>query len=177
MKKSLLVTIMLASGLMAADSGLYVGIDAGNTAMDVTVTNGAATSKQSSDGASQTLKIGYYFDQNNRAAIGYQHINTSGGNSASAYLIGYDYLIGESDFKPFVGAIVGYSKYSQSNLTLNGALFGAQAGLNYGFTNNFSVEAGYRYMASNADGQFTSSTSKAEVDAIKNWFIGANYKF
>lgn len=175
--KKIVLAAMLTSGLMAADSGLYIGVDAGNTAMDVTVTNGSATSKQTIDGGSQTLKVGYYLDKNSRVAAAYQHINTSGSNSASAYLVGYDYMIGEGDFKPFVGAILGYSKYSQSNLTLNGALYGAQAGLNYAFMENFSVEAGYRYMASSADSQFTASTSKAEVDAIKNWFIGANYKF
>jgi hypothetical protein len=32
-------------------------------------------------------------------------------------------------------------------------------------------------MRSNASGDFTSSTSKAKVDTLKNWYVGANYKF
>jgi len=62
---------------------------------------------------------------------------------------------------------------------LAGAIYGAQAGLNYTVTENFSVEAGYRYMISNMRDTITVSgiDVKLEADPIKNWFIGANYKF
>lgn len=179
MRKIVLASV-LASGLMAADSGVYVGVDLGKTAYDLKASAMGITLVEQDDEASQTFKVGYYLDKNSRASTFFQNVNTDGGKTYT-YGVGYDYLIGESPLKPFVGAILGYgsSKADDGSIKLSGAIYGAQAGLNYALNENFSVEAGYRYMKSNMNDTITVSgvDVKLEADPIKNWFIGANYKF
>lgn len=176
--KSALLLGLLASGLMSSEKGLYVGIDAFKTRTNLTVSNNGLSEKQNLAAPSQTLKAGYYLSQNSRVNGFYQHHNTSLENSNGClYGIGFDYLIGGNALKPFIGGLAGYSKYSQTDLHLDGGFIGANLGLNYAFGENFSIEGGYRYMLSHAKGTFTSSTSEAKVDEFKNWYIGGNYKY
>lgn len=184
MKKSLVLAGLLAIGstaAMAADDGVYVGIDIGNTAMDYDISASNGYSESGDDnGGSQTLKIGYYFDKQNRAGAFYQHVNVDNGK---AYItgIGYDYLIGENDFRPFVGAILGYGRLKDDDgiTDITGALYGAQVGLNYTINENFSAEAGYRFMKSNMEDTIVDSgvSVTIDLDPVTNWFFGVNYKF
>lgn len=179
--KKIALAVLLASGLMAADDGAYVGFDIGSTRFDIKASAAGISAEESDNGGSQTLKAGYYFNKNSRAFISYQNINVDGG-SAYDVSLGYDYLFGSSDFKPFVGGFVGYGSTEDdelSELDISGAVYGAQVGLNYAINDNFSVEAGYRYMKSNMEDTVSISgvDVKLEIDPISNWFIGANYKF
>lgn len=180
MIKKIVLASLLASGLMAADSGVYVGVDLGNTAYDMKASAAGVSATEKDDGGSQTLKVGYYFDKNNRAGVFFQNVNTSGGKT-HFYGVGYDYLIGDNAFKPFVGAILGHasSKADDNSVNLTGAVYGAQVGVNYSINESFSVEAGYRYMKSKMEDTITVSgiDIKLEADPVTNWFIGANYKF
>jgi opacity protein-like surface antigen len=178
--KKIALAVLLASGLMAADSGVFVGADIGVTKFDEKASWSGGSEEISDDGGSQTLKVGYYFDKNSRAGICYQNINVEDG---SAYHIGlgYDYLIGSNDIKPFVGAFIGYGSFEDDDgiMDISGAVFGAQAGVNYAINENFSAEVGYRYMKSNMEDTITVSgvDVKVEIDPISNWFVGVNYKF
>lgn len=179
--KKIALAVLLASGLMAADSGNYIGIDIGNTKFDMKASANGVSVEESDDGGSLTLKLGNYLDKNSRAYISYQNINVDGGD-AYHFGIGYDYLIGDNDIKPFVGGYVGYGSAEvdgYSELDISGVVFGAQAGVNYAINDNFSVEAGYRYMKSNMEDTITVSgvDVKLEIDPISNWFAGINYKF
>lgn len=176
--KSILLVGLLASGLMSSEKGLYVGIDAFKTRTNLTVSNSGLSEKQNVVAPSQTLKAGYYLSLNSRVNGFYQHHNTLlEHTNGSLYGLGIDYLIGDNELKPFIGGLVGYSKYSQTDLHLDGSFVGVNLGLNYALGENFSIEAGYRHMISNANGRFTSSTSEANIDTLKNWYIGVNYKF
>lgn len=187
--KKIAFAVLLASGLMAADSGFYVGADVGNTAYDmktsVTITGvGSDSASGEDDGGSQTLKVGYYFDKNNRASVFFQNVNVDGGDSRT-FGVGYDYLIGNDNFKPFIGLIVGSGSMESDDGSVNitGAVYGAQLGLNYAFNENFSAEIGYRYMKANMEDTISGVYSgydysaKLEIETIKNWFLGVNYKF
>ena len=194
MKKSLILAGLLlvsTSGLMASDSGFYVGIDIGNTDIDGKYSLTIPSSPQfyefndngsfNDDGGSQTLKVGYYMDKNSRVYASYQNIRVEGGDAYSAGL-GYDYLIGDNALKPFIGVLGGYTSIKDDEGTdenTKGMYYGVQAGLNYAVNQNISLEAGYRYMKANIDSTFVDSdgVNTVEVDTIKNWFIGANYKF
>ena len=118
--------------------------------------------------------------------------NTKG----STYGVGYDYLIGESAIKPFIGVFAGRnsikvnSKDSMSNSDVSGSGYGAQAGVNYAFNKNVSFEAGYRYMKLNSEKTATYSGPEVtylgyaatlietvKVDKIINLFVGVNYTF
>ena len=184
--KKLSLAILLASGLVAAENGGYVGFDIGNSRADFTATNlsTGATASTNDNGGSQTLKVGYYFNANNRVAAFYQNINVDDG-SGSVVGIGYDYLFGNNDVKPFVGAILGRGSNSYDStdnipsIDISGMVYGAQIGLNYSFNENFSVEAGYRYLGSNMEDTINVSGTnvKLEVDNISNWYVGLNYRF
>lgn len=178
--KKIALAALLASGLMAADSGFYVGADLGNTAYDLKASAMGVSATEKDDGGSQTLKAGYYLDKNSRVSAFFQNVNTDGGKT-NTYGVGYDYLIGDSALKPFVGAILGYgsSKADDGSVKLSGAIYGAQVGLNYALNENFSVETGYRYMKSKMEDTIIVSgiDVKLEADPIKNWFVGVNYKF
>lgn len=176
--KSVLLLGILASGLMSAEDGAYIGIDVFKTRTDITVNNVSTSEKQHFEAVSQTLKAGYYLGRNSRVNGFYQHQNTTLANgNGSLYGIGFDYLIGDNALKPFIGGLAGYSHYSQPDLDLDGGFIGLNLGLNYALGENFSIEGGYRYMRSNAKGTFTSSMSEAKVDTLKNWYVGGNYKF
>jgi len=188
--KKIALAVLLASGLMAADSGFYVGADVGNTGMDgeysVSVPDYDIAESESfeDDGGSQTLKVGYYFDENNRASAFFQNVNVDGGDSRT-FGVGYDYLIGNDSFKPFVGLIIGSGSMESDDGSVNitGAVYGAQLGLNYAFNENFSAEIGYRYMKANMEDSIsgeidgTAYTEEVTIDTVKNWFLGVNYKF
>ncbi|MDP2851301.1 MAG: hypothetical protein Q8O20_09555 [Sulfuricurvum sp.] len=175
--KKLLLLAVFASALISAEKGWYVGIDGYKTRSNITVSNGGVSEKQNLKRNSKTLKAGYYVSQQGRANIYYQRSDTMDDTNGYLFGMGYDYLIGSYPLKPYFGVLLGYSKYSQPDLTMDGGFIGANMGINYAFGENFSVEGGYRYMRSNASGDFSSSASKAKVDALKNWYVGANYKF
>jgi len=126
---------------------------------------------------SKTFKAGYYVSRGGRTNIYYQRSDSMDDTKGYLYGVGYDYLIGNNTLKPYLGVLLGYSKYTQPNLMIDGGFVGVNMGLNYSLTENFSVEGGYRYIRSNATGDFTSTASKAKVDSLKNWYLGANYKF
>ncbi len=181
--KKIALAVLLASGLMAADSGVYVGVDVGNTEYEGTANwnysgfSGSENAK--SDGSSQTLKIGYYFDANNRVNAFIQNISIDDAKAYS-YGVGYDYLIGSNAFKPFVGVFVGGNTVSPDDeSSASGAIYGAQIGLNYAINANFSAEAGYRYMGSTMEEEWTDGVDSEsyEIDSMNNWFVGLNYKF
>lgn len=178
--KKVALAALLTSGLMAADHGMYVGLDLGNTTYDLKASVGGISVTDSADDGAQTLTVGYYLDKNIRLSAFFQNINTSGGTSRS-YGIGYDYLIGDSALKPFVGPILGNasSKADDARINLSGAVYGAQIGLDYAINNNFSIEAGYRYMKTNMNDtvKVLGTDIKVEVEETRNWFIGALYKF
>ncbi len=175
--KKLLLLGLLASGLMSNDKGLYIGIDAYKTRTNLTVTDGYISEKQNLTRPSQTLKIGYYLNKNGRLNAFYQHENRFEGSNGCLYGVGYDYLMGSNRLKPFIGVLLGYTKYSQPDIRLAGHFVGIDAGLNYPFGENFSIEGGYRYILPVLSNTFSSSTSQAKFDTQENWFIGANYKF
>ncbi len=178
--KKIALAVMLASGVMAAENGFYVGADAGNTKYDMKASVLGVSVEEKDDGGSQTLKVGYYLDKNNRTSAFYQNVNVDNGDGAM-YGVGYDYLIGDNAFKPFIGALAGYgsAKDDIGEIKMNGIVYGAQAGVNYAFNENFSVEAGYRYLKANMDDTVIESglEVKVEIETIRNWFAGVNYKF
>ena len=181
MKKIVLAALLTsAAGLMADGSGVYVGADVGNTAADFKISFNGASETESDDGGSQTFKIGYYFDANNRASVFYQNINVDGADARNVG-VGYDYLIGDNDFKPFVGLMLGQGSFNLDNFPVDiaGMTYGGQIGLNYTAYKGLSLEVGYRYLLSNMEDTISGSggTATFEIDAITNWFVGANYKF
>lgn len=180
--KKIVLAVLLAgaSGLVANDGGFYVSADVGNTAFDGDVSWSTGSEKIKGDGTSITAKLGYYLNNNNRFYAAIEQANIYEAKIVSAG-IGYDYLIGNNAFKPFIGALAGHStiKPDDGSESTDGMYYGAQAGLNYAVNQNFSLEAGYRFMKADMESTFIDSdgVNTVQVDTIKNWFAGVNYKF
>jgi hypothetical protein len=135
--KKIMLTTLLASGLMAADSGFYVGADVGKTKAKTDVSYSGSfggypysESESTSDTATATtLKMGYYIDKNNRTTVAIARANFDG-LTETALSVGYDYLIGESALKPFIGVIAGYGQFKPDEVEkAKGTFFGGQAGM------------------------------------------------
>lgn len=181
--KKIAILAFIATGLMAGDSGLYIGMDIGDVKVNSTVTSGGNTFKGDVSDPAYTFKGGYYFNENNRVYAFYQYVNPEATDASFAqYGAGYDYLIGDNALKPFIGVFAGWvdSKVSNSldHFDISGNLIGVQVGLNYAINANLSVEGGYRYFDySNADGLESIDNVNVEADSAQNWFAGLNYKF
>lgn len=172
MKKVALLGL-LSVAVMASESGLYVGAEVSKTKENDKTSTGIIASNSST---AYGIDVGYYFDANSRAYLFYQNIGKGDyAKSTDAYGAGYDYLFGNGSFKPFVGAIVGYSVYKNGTTKIDGLAYGAQVGVDYKVNNNISVDVGYRYLLSEAKYTFPAYT--AEVENFQSFFVGANYKF
>lgn len=172
MKKVALLGL-LSVAVMASESGLYVGAEVATTKENDKTSTGIIASNSST---AYGIDVGYYFDANSRAYAFYQNIGKGDHvKSTDAYGAGYDYLFGTSTLKPFVGAIVGYSVYKNGSTKIDGLAYGGQVGVDYKVTSNISVDAGYRYLLSEAKYTFPGYT--AEVTNFQSFFAGVNYKF
>lgn len=188
MKKITLIALLgLSSSLLASDNGLYFGIEGSNNQVKVsskdevhvstTNTTRTATHSTTESENGQTLKLGYYLNNNIRAYGFFQM------GEVDAYGAGCDYLFGDEKLKPFIGIVAGKTKLD----AMDGMSYGGQVGINYNFMDNFSLEAGYKYLKTNADTTHLSSdtylgdpatlTQTIEIESIKNIYIGINYIF
>lgn len=183
MKKIILIAL-LASEFLVADAGFYTGVDGGATwAVSKTyIPSLNFRESEKSHGSSETFKVGYYLNKNNRINGFCHKIN---GSDANVYGAGYDYLFGDNSFKPFLGAIVGYSRFVDDGdditpaTDIRGSIFGFQAGINYTINKNISLDVGARYIKSYATQTVNDAGTDVtfKVDPMCNLFIGANYKF
>jgi opacity protein-like surface antigen len=176
MKKTMLSMVVISCAVMGSESGLYVGVYGGETRLTVKASNGTYSTEKYKEGKNAELKIGYYLDRHHRVHGFYQDSRPVSDQDGRMYGAGYDYLIGESVVKPFVGAVAGHFKVTQNGVELQDNFMGVQAGLHYILGEKFSVEAGYRYILAQGNQQTVGSTV-FEADTIKNWFAGVNYKF
>jgi len=142
---SILATALLSIQAFAEDSNIYVGLDIGNTSATLTATVDSNSFTEEDNGGSQTLKVGTYLDSNSRAYGYLQNINIDDGTGYSLG-VGYDYLFGENDFKPFVGALIGYGSISDDEdfMDITGLVYGVQAGIYYNINDCFLLGPSFR---------------------------------
>lgn len=178
MKKIALLGL-LSVAVMANESGLYVGAEVGSTHTKTSTIAASGTTHYNSTRVSEAINIGYYLNDNSRAYVAYQRTgakeNASIPKSTNIYSVGYDYLFGTSALKPFVGAILGYTTYTDGYFKVNGMAYGAQAGVDYKINDKISIDAGYRYLDSNANATY--NNAEQPMDSFQTFFVGANYKF
>lgn len=181
--KTLSIALLIASGLFAGENGLYIGIDAGDAEARYNVSSSTASAKTEISDTAYTFKIGSYLDNNNRVYGFYQHVDPNADNASfKQYGVGYDYLIGDNAFKPFVGVLAGRMQTKIDNsldkLDVSGNFIAGQIGIQYAVSPQLGIEAGYRYFDySSADGRESVDAVNVEVDSAQHWFAGINYKF
>jgi Outer membrane protein beta-barrel domain len=201
MKKLVLTALagsmVAASSLMAGEA--FVGVDVGGATSgatsNVSGTVGAVSINRSDSGdgtgGAQALKVGYYFNDNNRAYISLHRFNTESNLKISLYKASYDYLIGSEALKPFVGASLGSYSYkvsgfgsylTQDSLEAKGIAYGAQVGLLYKISKNIDAQFSYSYLKTTGSDSSTyksapAVTAKLENDKLTSWQFGLNYRF
>jgi len=206
MKKSLIVASLLCaslSGLLASEpnNNWFVGGEFGG--MNVhTKTSGYAnipslgyntsgTDKDTIDSTYEGIKVGKYFEFG-RVYGNFAYQNKKDDLSSYTFGLGYDYLFkNKSDFIPFIGLNVSYSKakWSFENAEIlsldkpKGFNYGPEAGFLYSMTKNTELEIGVRYMISDVKDTFSindgtnSASIKIESEKIIQYYVGLNYKF
>lgn len=172
----MVLLVLLASEIMADNSGLYIGLYGGETQLKVKVSNGTSFTDKEKTGKNGELKIGYYFNDHHRINAFYQNSKPVSDADGTMYGLNYDYLMGSGSLKPYAGIMAGHFKVTYSGKELKDDFVGAQAGLNYIFWENFSLEAGYRYIIPDGDPQSV-GPYRLEADRINNWYAGVNYQF
>lgn len=206
MKRSLVVAsiLMLSGSAIFADSNpWFVGGEFGGMSIhgkssgsaDVHLADGdileGGTTSDTINTTYEALKVGKYFDYGRvYGSIAYQ--NEKYNMTSYTYGLGYDYLFkNKSDFTPFIGANISYSKAKidgdlSKELSLEhpkGFNYGAEAGLLYAITKNTELEIGVRYMISDVEDKSTIDDSgtqvnlKMENDRFIQYYLGLNYKF
>jgi len=207
MKKSLIVASLLmlgtSSALVAAEMGnaWFVGGEFGGMSMHTKTTgyanipslgyNTSGTDKDTIDSTYEGIKVGKYFEFG-RIYGNFAYQNKKDDLSSYTFGLGYDYLFkNKSDFTPFIGLNVSYSKAKWSFedakvLSLDepdGFNYGPEAGFLYSITKNTELEIGVRYMISDVKDTFSiddgtnSANIKIENEKVIQYYIGLNYKF
>lgn len=206
MKKSLIVTSLLCvslSGLFAAetDNSWFVGGEFGGMNIHTKTSgfanipslgyNTSGTDKDTIDSTYEGIKVGKYFEFG-RVYGNFAYQNKKDDLSSYTFGLGYDYLFkNKSDFIPFIGLNVSYSKAKWSFedakiLSLDkpdGFNYGPEAGFIYSLTKNTELEMGVRYMISDVKDTFSiddgtnSASIKIESEKIIQYYVGLNYKF
>ena len=89
-------------------------------------------------------------------------------NIEKGYLtIDYFLLKNESEFRPYIGANIGYASYESTFVEDSGLLYGGQAGIVVNIAEVIDLDLGYRYSLSDAEA----------LDHIGSVLFGVNYIF
>ena len=151
-----------------------------------------ATGDFDDDGGFQSLTVGYSYKTNFRSGATYYNINDETNLDIYHAQIFTDYIIqNENILKPYIGASIGYLNHKLSGLTslshtpdsveIKGMSYGLRAGILWNINKKLSTDLCFEAKKVQADGSttgiYSGSKYEWEVDAIKGFSIGLNYKF
>ena len=192
MKKTLVIAAVTAMVSMPSYANTYFALGIGAGEYDYSGPSSELPAyKQINDMGSFGLKIGSYLNESLRA-YGYIRLSVS-----DSYLntdvttreagAGADYLSYiTSQFYLFAGGNLGYQKTvlededtsSSFKEDSTGLSSGINLGLGYSFTENFALEAGYRYSYFFSNNIKNSNLSlDVDVDSSYNAYINAKFRF
>ena len=192
MKKVLLAAAVVSATCMgsissAMASDWFVGVEAGKAKHKMSIEQtGVKNFSKKMDHTDYGLRVGKYLNDNVRT---YATITTgkddgkAGGSKvelkSQSLLMSADYLFGDGNLKPFVGASVGANRTKGSisgmgSKTENAFAYGAQAGVVYNL-GSVDLEGGYRYMKHNTD--FKLDGGKIKNKDTQKVYLSASYRF
>ncbi len=180
--KKIVISVLLVTGLLAVDNQDYIGIAIGNAKLTAKTTVPDLFVRGDVDNTQYTATLGHYYDDTGRVHATFTYVNPSGSvDTESALSVGYDYLlpVTTNQFSLYAGPVIGYTWYKESagtlNLDVSDFHYGAQAGAIAKITNNFELEAGYRYLIET--GNDAKSGVNLDAENLKIWYIGVNLHF
>jgi hypothetical protein len=207
MKKSILATAIILSGtlLTASDTNMFIGADVTRAQVDfdygfrgtalvngVPATNGTV-SKDEMD-TSYGLKAGMFMEKSSRLYAYYTKLEpeTEGLEMKLKIItLNYEYLIdtGYDGLTPYLGAHIGRSDFELLGYDDQGLMYGAQAGILFGITDNIELELGISYSMMDAEPstpaltqtqgntQLINASLFAELEKMTRAYLGVNFKF
>jgi opacity protein-like surface antigen len=143
-----IIGLEIGSGTIEADT-LIGGYDTRGTDVEYGIRLGAQNDEW------RTLLILDYYD------------NSDDDQEYFKGLVSFDYLLTESEFKPFIGINLGYLDYTSTGNDDSGFLYGGQLGVLYRAAENVQVDVTYRYSFVEAD----------HVNHVEDIVFGVNYIF
>jgi hypothetical protein len=180
MMKKVLLTALLAGGLMGAENVPFIGVSVGN--VEFKSEAHAVNYESKVDDTHYTATLGQYLGDNGRVSLSYTYVepvnNVKLSDGAS---LAYDLVLPIIDnaFFVYAGPVVGYTRFEEEaagiKLDLSGLHYGGQAGAIVRVMKNIEVEGGYRYLIET--GSDTVLGVDVEADTLKMWYIGANLRF
>lgn len=117
------------------------------------------------------LRIGAQNEEWRAMLIFDYYDNSDTDQNVEQLLLAVDYFFMGSQYvstaplSPYIGANVGYANYESSYVEASGLIYGGQAGLIVGATENFDLDFGYRYSLSGTE----------ELDHIGSFIFAVNY--
>lgn len=158
----------------------FIGLELGYATVqgDVGWLNGSIPDYKGSD-VEYGIRIGAQ-EKDWRATFSFNYFDGEEDGKKQNYekgLLSVDYFFlgaNESNFRPFLGANVGYANYESTNeIDMSGFIYGAQAGFVLAIAENIDMDILYRYSISNA----TQEEHTAELDHIGSVVVGINYVY
>lgn len=183
MKKLSLVLAasLCANSAIAAD--LFIGATLGNQWSNTEISSGDYKSSENQSTANIGVRAGAIVNDTHRFTGSYTRSEAVDKDVADIrshlILASYDYLIPLTDsgkIKFFGGASAGAAA-AKSGVLGNEItpVLGAQAGVQYNFDNNISMELGYRYL--NQDIEAKSTEGSYKLDHTQQLYMGVDYRF
>lgn len=177
---SLAVVALLSSGLLASDSGVFIGLEGalGKAKLDAKASAGGANVSigESVNSQSVGLNVGYRFNPDHRVYVGYRHFTGDlADGDARSYLVGYDFTPKISgNFRGLVGLYGGFTEI----LDGRDATGGLKLGGIYDVNANNEIQFGVKYDYTELDMDYGNTVSEGKLE-LKNtaFYIGYNYKF
>ena len=168
--KKIVLSLLLATGLMAAENSDYVGFTIGNTDYRLK----GSSLLDNVDDTHYSFTLGHYYE-NSRVSATYSYVDGGSDNFDSnyAFSFAYDFIlpIVEDTFSLYAGPVIGYSRIKDDNIDLSGIHYGGQAGAIVQIVENLELEAGYQFIME------TGSDEGVDADYGKKWYLGANIRF
>jgi len=173
LNKLSLVTILLTSSIYAKDSfssERFLGIEAGYGTIKATSVIEDSTEQKG-------VEFGFRFGAQNeewRTTISAHYFDKKG-QSYFKTMLQFDRFVWSSDykadniiFKPYIGAHVGWVKYTNEiNQAADGFIYGGQAGITLNVLKEVDFDLGYRYSLSDV----------SRVSDIGGFVFGVNYLY
>ena len=198
MKKMILAAAVVSATCMSSIGSVmasewFVGVEAGKARNKIAVESTISDfSGKASDKVKHTdlgLRVGKYLNDNVRTYATITSGKDSWGGGAGKVemkdqnlLVSADYLFGDGNLKPFVGATIGANRTkidtSVGNEYEKSFAYGAQAGVVYTL-GQVDLEGGYRYLKHDSTFKFGkgSNSLKIKNKDTQKVYLSASYRF
>jgi len=157
--------ILYAEGLSEAQG--FVGAEIGAASVQADVVNEA---RHEGDSVEFGLRIGAQRDVwRTMLLFDYFDSTTDDQNIEKGYFL-LDYFFLNDDymqFRPFIGANLGYINYESSYIDISSFVYGVQAGVAFELTDNIDMDISYRFSLAN----------EKRIDTIGSLTFGLNYLY